>query len=118
MSLEEPKMRLTAEEREAMKVMKQAEKLALKEKKKEELEKLRMEYMANKMVAKEEMKKRLEEEKQRMKEERMKEREKLREEKIRQAEILKEWSRVREDMECDDLKVGYKSISDRWIQMK
>ena len=33
------------------------------------------------------------------------EREKKREEKKKQMEQLKEWSRPREDMECDDLKV-------------
>lgn len=34
------------------------------------------------------------------------EREKLKEEKKKYAERLKLWSKPREDMECDDLKVG------------
>lgn len=33
------------------------------------------------------------------------EREKLREEKRKYVEYLKQWSKPREDMECDDLKV-------------
>lgn len=35
------------------------------------------------------------------------EREKLREEKRKYMEYLKQWSKPREDMECDDLKVYY-----------
>lgn len=37
------------------------------------------------------------------------EREKLKEEKKKYAERLKLWSKPREDMECDDLKVGIPS---------
>jgi len=33
------------------------------------------------------------------------EREKLKEEKKRQEEIQREWSKIREDLECEDLKV-------------
>lgn len=44
------------------------------------------------------------EEKERLKIEREKEREKLREEKKKYMEYLKQWSKPREDMECDDLK--------------
>lgn len=38
------------------------------------------------------------------------EREKKREEKRIQAEYLKEWSRPRDDLECEDLQVGYLSL--------
>ncbi|XP_062350801.1 bromodomain adjacent to zinc finger domain protein 1A isoform X2 [Cinclus cinclus] len=64
-----------------------------KEKKKEELKKI---------VEEERMKKK--EEKERLKIEKEKEREKLREEKRKYVEYLKQWSKPREDMECDDLK--------------
>ncbi|XP_060031403.1 bromodomain adjacent to zinc finger domain protein 1A isoform X2 [Erinaceus europaeus] len=64
-----------------------------KEKKKEELKKI---------VEEERLKKK--EEKERLKIEREKEREKLREEKRKYMEYLKQWSKPREDMECDDLK--------------
>ncbi|XP_074069460.1 bromodomain adjacent to zinc finger domain protein 1A isoform X3 [Macrotis lagotis] len=64
-----------------------------KEKKKEELKKI---------VEEERMKKK--EEKERLKLEKEKEREKLREEKRKYIEYLKQWSKPREDMECDDLK--------------
>uniref|UniRef100_G1NIM5 Bromodomain adjacent to zinc finger domain protein 1A n=1 Tax=Meleagris gallopavo TaxID=9103 RepID=G1NIM5_MELGA len=62
-------------------------------KKKEELKKI---------VEEERMKRK--EEKERLKIEKEKEREKLREEKRRYVEYLKQWSKPREDMECDDLK--------------
>ncbi|NXW94953.1 BAZ1A protein, partial [Alopecoenas beccarii] len=64
-----------------------------KEKKREELKKI---------VEEERMKKK--EEKERLKIEKEKEREKLREEKRKYVEYLKQWSKPREDMECDDLK--------------
>ncbi|XP_070611739.1 bromodomain adjacent to zinc finger domain protein 1A isoform X2 [Erythrolamprus reginae] len=64
-----------------------------KEKRKEELKKL---------VEEERLKKK--EEKERLKMEKEKEREKLREEKKKYLEHLKQWSKRREDMECDDLK--------------
>ncbi|XP_026520287.1 bromodomain adjacent to zinc finger domain protein 1A isoform X1 [Notechis scutatus] len=64
-----------------------------KEKRKEELKKL---------VEEERLKKK--EEKERLKIEKEKEREKLREEKKKYLEHLKQWSKRREDMECDDLK--------------
>ncbi|XP_072485775.1 bromodomain adjacent to zinc finger domain protein 1A isoform X5 [Notamacropus eugenii] len=64
-----------------------------KEKKKEELKKI---------VEEERLKKK--EEKERLKLEKEKEREKLREEKRKYIEYLKQWSKPREDMECDDLK--------------
>lgn len=40
----------------------------------------------------------------------LQEREKKREEKRIQAEYLKEWSRPRDDLECEDLQVGYLSL--------
>ncbi|XP_032803857.2 bromodomain adjacent to zinc finger domain protein 1A isoform X3 [Petromyzon marinus] len=43
-------------------------------------------------------------EKERLKEIKEKEREKLREEKRKYAEYIKEWNRLRDDMECEDLK--------------
>uniref|UniRef100_A0A803Y7C6 Bromodomain adjacent to zinc finger domain protein 1A n=1 Tax=Meleagris gallopavo TaxID=9103 RepID=A0A803Y7C6_MELGA len=55
-----------------------------------------------KIVEEERMKRK--EEKERLKIEKEKEREKLREEKRRYVEYLKQWSKPREDMECDDLK--------------
>ncbi|XP_044292621.1 bromodomain adjacent to zinc finger domain protein 1A isoform X2 [Varanus komodoensis] len=64
-----------------------------KEKRKEELKKI---------VEEERLKKK--EEKERLKIEKEKEREKLREEKRKYQEHLKQWSKRREDMECDDLK--------------
>ncbi|XP_052058413.1 bromodomain adjacent to zinc finger domain protein 1A-like [Mytilus californianus] len=70
------------------------EKAAFKEQQKQE-----------KLLQKEELRRKWEEEKLRRKEEKAKEVEKRREEKRIQAEQLKEWSRHRDDMECDDLKV-------------
>ncbi|XP_077179199.1 bromodomain adjacent to zinc finger domain protein 1A isoform X3 [Paroedura picta] len=64
-----------------------------KEKRREELKKI---------VEEERLKKK--EERERLKIEREKEREKLREEKRKYLEHLKQWSKRREDMECDDLK--------------
>ncbi|XP_062973866.1 bromodomain adjacent to zinc finger domain protein 1A [Elgaria multicarinata webbii] len=64
-----------------------------KEKRKEELKKI---------MEEERLKKK--EERERLKIEKEKEREKLREEKRKYLEHLKQWSKRREDMECDDLK--------------
>ncbi|XP_076442628.1 LOW QUALITY PROTEIN: bromodomain adjacent to zinc finger domain protein 1A-like [Babylonia areolata] len=64
----------------------------------------RLEKVAERIAKQQEIKQKLEEEKQRRKEEREKEREKKREEKKKQMEKLKEWSRPRDDLECDDLK--------------
>ena len=50
-------------------------------------------------------------EKQKRQEERAQEREKDREEKRKREEFLKEWSKHRDDLECDDLKVEIKIIS-------
>ncbi|NWW91138.1 BAZ1A protein, partial [Rhynochetos jubatus] len=71
-----------------------------KRKEKEDKEKKREEL--KKIVEEERMKKK--EEKERLKIEKEKEREKLREEKRKYVEYLKQWSKPREDMECDDLK--------------
>ncbi|NXW30253.1 BAZ1A protein, partial [Phaetusa simplex] len=71
-----------------------------KKKEKEDKEKKREEL--KKIVEEERMKKK--EEKERLKIEKEKEREKLREEKRKYVEYLKQWSKPREDMECDDLK--------------
>ncbi|XP_013387932.1 bromodomain adjacent to zinc finger domain protein 1A-like [Lingula anatina] len=85
----EPK-KLTEEEKEAMKQKLLLEKEAMKALK-----------LAEKQEKQEELRKKLEEEKERRREER----EKLKEEKKLKAEYLKEWSKPRDDMECDDLKV-------------
>ncbi|XP_037589081.1 bromodomain adjacent to zinc finger domain protein 1A [Cebus imitator] len=77
-----------------------ADALEAKKKKKEDKEKKREEL--KKIVEEERLKKK--EEKERLKVEREKEREKLREEKRKYVEYLKQWSKPREDMECDDLK--------------
>ena len=75
-----------------------AERFAMREKEK-------MEKIAERLAKQEELRKKLEEDKQKRKEEREKEREKKKEEKRKEMERLKEWSKPREDMECDDLKV-------------
>uniref|UniRef100_A0A8B9UTL6 Bromodomain adjacent to zinc finger domain protein 1A n=1 Tax=Anas zonorhyncha TaxID=75864 RepID=A0A8B9UTL6_9AVES len=85
------KARLKREKANAMEARKREKED--KEKKREELKKI---------VEEERMKKK--EEKERLKIEKEKEREKLREEKRRYVEYLKQWSKPREDMECDDLK--------------
>uniref|UniRef100_A0A8C5KME0 Bromodomain adjacent to zinc finger domain protein 1A n=1 Tax=Jaculus jaculus TaxID=51337 RepID=A0A8C5KME0_JACJA len=77
-----------------------ADALEAKKKEREDKEKKREEL--KKIVEEERLKKK--EEKERLKIEREKEREKLREEKRRYMEYLKQWSKPREDMECDDLK--------------
>uniref|UniRef100_A0A8D0L9G2 Bromodomain adjacent to zinc finger domain protein 1A n=1 Tax=Sphenodon punctatus TaxID=8508 RepID=A0A8D0L9G2_SPHPU len=73
---------------------------AVEAKKKEDREKKREEL--KKIVEEERLKKK--EERERLKIEKEKEREKLREEKRKYVEYLKQWSKPREDMECDDLK--------------
>ncbi|XP_025127309.1 bromodomain adjacent to zinc finger domain protein 1A isoform X1 [Bubalus bubalis] len=75
---------------------------ALEAKKKEKEDKEKKKEELKKIVEKERLKKK--EEKERLKIEREKEREKLREEKKKYMEYLKQWSKPREDMECDDLK--------------
>ncbi|XP_033735417.1 bromodomain adjacent to zinc finger domain protein 1A-like [Pecten maximus] len=68
-------------------------------------EQLKQQRMAEKMAEKEEKRKKMMEEKQKLREEKQKEREKLMEERRVQLEYLREWNRIRDDMECDDLKV-------------
>ncbi|NXC37634.1 BAZ1A protein, partial [Penelope pileata] len=85
------KARLKREKANAMEARKREKED--KEKKREELKKI---------VEEERLKKK--EEKERLKIEKEKEREKLREEKRKYVEYLKQWSKPREDMECDDLK--------------
>ncbi|XP_036698232.1 bromodomain adjacent to zinc finger domain protein 1A isoform X1 [Balaenoptera musculus] len=75
---------------------------ALEAKKKEKEDKEKKKEELKKIVEEERLKKK--EEKERLKIEREKEREKLREEKKKYMEYLKQWSKPREDMECDDLK--------------
>ncbi|XP_043840631.1 bromodomain adjacent to zinc finger domain protein 1A [Dromiciops gliroides] len=90
-SLAFEKTRLKKEKASAIEAKKKEKEY--KEKKKEELKKI---------VEEERLKKK--EEKERLKLEKEKEREKLREEKRKYIEYLKQWSKPREDMECDDLK--------------
>ncbi|XP_021368810.1 bromodomain adjacent to zinc finger domain protein 1A-like isoform X2 [Mizuhopecten yessoensis] len=68
-------------------------------------EQMKLQRMAEKMAEKEEKRKKMMEEKQKLREEKQKEREKMMEERRVQLEYLREWNRIRDDMECDDLKV-------------
>ncbi|XP_060068944.1 bromodomain adjacent to zinc finger domain protein 1A-like [Ylistrum balloti] len=68
-------------------------------------EQLKQQKIAEKMAEKEEKRRKMLEEKQKLREEKQKEREKLMEERRVQLEYLREWNRIRDDMECDDLKV-------------
>ncbi|XP_009866739.1 PREDICTED: bromodomain adjacent to zinc finger domain protein 1A, partial [Apaloderma vittatum] len=82
--------------------LKQEKANAIEAKKKEKEDKEKKREELKKIVEEERMKKK--EEKERLKIEKEKEREKLREEKRKYVEYLKQWSKPREDMECDDLK--------------
>ncbi|XP_064004878.1 bromodomain adjacent to zinc finger domain protein 1A isoform X5 [Pogoniulus pusillus] len=82
--------------------LKQEKANAMEAKKKEKEDKEKKREELKKIVEEERMKKK--EEKERLKIEKEKEREKLREEKRKYVEYLKQWSKPREDMECDDLK--------------
>uniref|UniRef100_A0A670IT02 Bromodomain adjacent to zinc finger domain protein 1A n=1 Tax=Podarcis muralis TaxID=64176 RepID=A0A670IT02_PODMU len=75
---------------------------AIESKKKEREDKEKRKEELKKIVEEERLKKK--EERERLKIEKEKEREKLREEKRKYLEHLKQWSKRREDMECDDLK--------------
>ncbi|KAK3092925.1 hypothetical protein FSP39_008962 [Pinctada imbricata] len=68
-------------------------------------EQYRQQKMAERAAQKEELKKKKVEDMLRRKEERAKEREQKMEERRKQHELYKEWSKMRDDMECDDLKV-------------
>ncbi|NWQ64323.1 BAZ1A protein, partial [Neopipo cinnamomea] len=82
--------------------LKQEKANAIEARKKEKEDKEKKREELKKIVEEERMKKK--EEKERLKIEKEKEREKLREEKRKYVEYLKQWSKPREDMECDDLK--------------
>uniref|UniRef100_A0A8C0XIK4 Bromodomain adjacent to zinc finger domain protein 1A n=1 Tax=Castor canadensis TaxID=51338 RepID=A0A8C0XIK4_CASCN len=97
--LKQEEMKALAFEKAKLKKEK-ADALEAKKKEKEDKEKKREEL--KKIIEEERLKKK--EEKERLKIEREKEREKLREEKRKYMEYLKQWSKPREDMECDDLK--------------
>ncbi|XP_029340592.1 bromodomain adjacent to zinc finger domain protein 1A isoform X3 [Mus caroli] len=97
--LKQEEMRALASEKAKLKREK-ADALEARKREKEDKEKKREEL--KKIVEEERLKKK--EEKERLKIEREKEREKLREEKRKYMEYLKQWSKPREDMECDDLK--------------
>ncbi|KAM9645110.1 bromodomain adjacent to zinc finger domain protein 1A isoform 1-T1 [Trichechus inunguis] len=97
--LKQEEMKSLASEKAKLKREK-ADALEAKKREKEDKEKKREEL--KKIVEEERLKKK--EEKERLKIEREKEREKLREEKRKYMEHLKQWSKPREDMECDDLK--------------
>nr|XP_023689343.1 bromodomain adjacent to zinc finger domain protein 1A [Paramormyrops kingsleyae]XP_023689344.1 bromodomain adjacent to zinc finger domain protein 1A [Paramormyrops kingsleyae] len=104
----EEKLRLMQQKEEMMAMAMEKAKLkkeredAWQARKREKEDKERRREELKKMVEEEKQKRK--EEKERMKIEKEKEREKLREEKKKFAEHLKQWSRRREDMECDDLK--------------
>ncbi|XP_034369928.2 bromodomain adjacent to zinc finger domain protein 1A isoform X3 [Arvicanthis niloticus] len=97
--LKQEEMRALAFEKAKLKREK-ADALEARKREREDKEKKREEL--KKIVEEERLKKK--EEKERLKIEREKEREKLREEKRKYMEYLKQWSKPREDMECDDLK--------------
>ncbi|XP_021510903.2 bromodomain adjacent to zinc finger domain protein 1A isoform X1 [Meriones unguiculatus] len=97
--LKQEEMKALAFEKAKLKREK-ADALEARKREKEDKEKKREEL--KKIVEEERLKKK--EEKERLKIEREKEREKLREEKRKYMEYLKQWSKPREDMECDDLK--------------
>lgn len=97
--LKQEEMRALAFEKAKLKREK-ADALEARKREREDREKKREEL--KKIVEEERLKKK--EEKERLKIEREKEREKLREEKRKYMEYLKQWSKPREDMECDDLK--------------
>ncbi|XP_052275463.1 bromodomain adjacent to zinc finger domain protein 1A-like [Dreissena polymorpha] len=78
---------------------------ALREHERLQKEKDREEKLAQKLKEREEIKKKFEEEKEKRKLERVQEMEKKREERRVQAEMWREWSRQRDDMDCDDLQV-------------
>ncbi|XP_069882680.1 bromodomain adjacent to zinc finger domain protein 1A isoform X5 [Dipodomys merriami] len=97
--LKQEEMKALAFEKAKLK-RERADAIEAKKKEKEDKEKKREEL--KKIIEEERLKKK--EEKERLKIEREKEREKLREEKRKYMEYLKQWSKPREDMECDDLK--------------
>ncbi|KAJ8308342.1 hypothetical protein KUTeg_013216 [Tegillarca granosa] len=68
-------------------------------------EQFKQQKLAEKMAKKEEMKQKMMEEREKKKEEKAKEREKMMEEKRIKADFLREWSKPRDDLDCDDLKV-------------
>ncbi|XP_053143134.1 bromodomain adjacent to zinc finger domain protein 1A isoform X4 [Hemicordylus capensis] len=89
-------------EKEEMEKLKREKANAVESKKKEREDKEKKREELKKIVEEERLKKK--EERERLKIEKEKEREKLREEKRKYLEHLKQWSKRREDMECDDLK--------------
>ncbi|ESO96438.1 hypothetical protein LOTGIDRAFT_159848 [Lottia gigantea] len=68
-------------------------------------EKVKQERLEERERKKEEIRKRNEEIRNKKREEKAKEREELRKEKFKQLEILREYNRIREDIELDDLKI-------------
>ncbi|XP_069049136.1 bromodomain adjacent to zinc finger domain protein 1A [Lepisosteus oculatus] len=105
-ALENEKLLKQKEEMKAMALekakLKKEKAEAFEAKKREKVDKEKKKEELKKMVEEERLKRK--EEKERLKLEKEKEREKLREEKRKYAEYLKQWSKRREDMECDDLK--------------
>ncbi|WAR18255.1 BAZ1A-like protein [Mya arenaria] len=76
----------------------------LKEQERVQREKEREERLALKMKEREEIRRKFEEEKERKRKEKAEEVEKKREERRIQTELWREWSKHRDDMDCDDLK--------------
>ncbi|XP_078248441.1 bromodomain adjacent to zinc finger domain protein 1A isoform X1 [Pogona vitticeps] len=99
---ERARLQKEKEEMRAMEKLKREKANAVESKKREKEDKEKRKEELKKIVEEERLKKK--EERERLKIEKEKEREKLREEKRKYLEHLKQWSKRREDMECDDLK--------------
>ncbi|XP_053236374.1 bromodomain adjacent to zinc finger domain protein 1A isoform X2 [Podarcis raffonei] len=99
---ERARLQKEKDEMRAMEKLKREKTTAIESKKKEREDKEKRKEELKKIVEEEKLKKK--EERERLKIEKEKEREKLREEKRKYLEHLKQWSKRREDMECDDLK--------------
>ncbi|XP_070577872.1 bromodomain adjacent to zinc finger domain protein 1A-like isoform X2 [Ptychodera flava] len=102
------KVKLTPEERAALReklIMERAAmKAAEKEEKAKERSAIREKLAVEKAEMREKLRKEKEEEKIKKKLEREVEKEKRKEERRAREEHLKEWSKIRDDLECDDLK--------------
>ncbi|KAJ6655664.1 hypothetical protein lerEdw1_004900 [Lerista edwardsae] len=99
---ERARLQKEREEMRTLEKLKRGKANAVESRKKEREDKEKKREELKKIVEEERLKKK--EERERLKLEKEKEREKLREEKRKYLEHLKQWSKRREDMECDDLK--------------
>lgn len=101
---EDPKKKKEEEIAKQQEVVVEPPKLSAEERKALQ-EQFKQQKLAEKMAKKEEMKQKMMEEREKKKEEKAKEREKMLEEKRIKADFLREWSKPRDDLDCDDLKV-------------